>query len=298
MEEVKVINWDEWTCRCSSLGYIMTEPKGKSNMQKYEDLKKSISLNESKYDAIVNKNTKTANALDDKIQKMYEKLEVLEFTKDIPTLSESAKTHLCDVYVAIKYGRHEDIMSKYLEKGTQMEEDAITLYSLVTGEYFEKNERRINGTHFQGEIDFEDDSRDMICDTKVNWSIFQFFRTIARKLSKRYEYQLQGYMELFGRENARLIYALIDTPEHLIVREEKKMLYEFIGSKEDWELACAELRKNHTYSDIPQKDRLICYNIERDQELIDRMKKRVEDCRLFLKQLDSRESQLNDEDDE
>ncbi len=47
-------------------------------------------------------------------------------TKGDP-LGETCKGHLIDVYVSNKYGRNTDISNRYIQKGNQVEEDAITL---------------------------------------------------------------------------------------------------------------------------------------------------------------------------
>jgi len=46
-------------------------------------------------------------------------------------LSETAKGHCIDVFVSWKYGRREEIQSKFLDKGNAREEDAITLVSRI-----------------------------------------------------------------------------------------------------------------------------------------------------------------------
>ena len=279
----KEIDWDKFTFRCSSLGYIMSEVKGKTNAQKYEDTKVRLEANYIKADSTKNKATATYTKLLETIKKQEADLDFYESIKDIPQLSESCKTHLCDVYVSNVYGRNEDILSKYLEKGLQMEEDAISLYCFVTGAFHKKNTVRIKGEYFEGELDFEDD--DCVYDTKVNWSIFQFWRVRSKPIKKHYKCQLQGYMKLFKKQKARLINALVDTPEHLIAKEEKRLLFDFVGSEEDWNLAKVELRANHTYTDIPQEERLYVVEINRDDAFIEKMEQRVRDCRWYLNAL-------------
>jgi hypothetical protein len=79
-----------------------------------------------------------------------------------------------------------------------------------------------------------------------------------------------------------LAYALINTPEHLIRREEKILLYDFVGSEQDYIDACAELRRNHIYDDIPIEERLRIFDVSYSEERIEKIKKRVVECRWFL----------------
>jgi predicted nucleotide-binding protein (sugar kinase/HSP70/actin superfamily) len=64
--------------------------------------------------------------------------------KSAGNLSEGAKGHVIDVFTQWKYHRREDIYSKYIEKGNELEEDAITLVSVLTGIFHKKNEKNKN----------------------------------------------------------------------------------------------------------------------------------------------------------
>lgn len=273
------MDFSNFTFRCSSLGHIMTDPKEKSNKEKYEEAMKSFDEKSAKYEA-ANKSTKGAATLFEQLQKLNEKIKLLQAVKDVPNLSESCKTHLSDVYTSVKYNRREDIKSKYLEKGLLLEEDAITAYSVLTGEFHKKNKIRVANEWVEGELDFS--THDTVIDTKVNWSIFQFNRVIAKPIKPLYHWQLDGYMFLFNKEKGRLVYALLNTPEHLIAMEEKKLLYDFVGGEEDYKEACAELRRNHIYDDIPIEEKIRIFDVDRSEERIEKIKQRVLDCREYL----------------
>lgn len=279
------MDFSNFTFRCSSLGYIMADGKGKSNLEKYNDAILKVKDAIEKFGA-AKTGTKASENLALKIEKLEEVIKKLEPIKDVTYLSDSCKTHLCDVYTRVKYGRTEDIKSKYLEKGLLMEEDAITQYSLLTGLMYNKNKVRETNEFIEGEMDFEKD--DMVIDTKVNWSIFQFTRVASRPIKPLYHWQLDGYMWLFGKNKGRLVYSLLDTPEHLIKMEEKRLLYDFVGSEEDYNEACIELRRNHIYSDIPIEERVRVFDVERSEERIEKIKSRVKECRIYLNNLNNK----------
>lgn len=283
---------------CSSLGYIMSDPKGGTNLEKYN---KARTIRTKKLEDVQKMSEgaiKGRQKILDQCEKLKTRIEELELIKDMPTLSDSCKTHLCDLYTVAKYGRHENIKSKYLEKGLHMEEDAITLYGKFKGgTYYEKNQIRLSNEFITGEMDFEDEDG-VINDTKVNWSIFQFVRVAAKKIKPLYWWQLDGYMWLWGKKKARLIYALLDTPQHLIKREEVKLMYELFGSQQLYDMASTEekdlfedakceLTSNHTYGDIPLNERIRLFEVEYDQSRIDKIEQRVKDCRWFLQQLEN-----------
>lgn len=285
------INWDEYLFRCSSLGHIMIDPKGKSHKQKYEECLESLSKKQFAYSETKNKETKTAKNMLEQLFKLSEKLKKLEPLKDVPVLSDGCKTHLCDLYTVVTTGRTRDIKNKYLEKGLLLEEDAITQYSLLTGTFFQKNKLRKYNEYVDGEMDFPDEFT--AYDTKVSWDIFTFNRTMAKPILPLYHWQLDGYMWLYNKPKGRLVYTLLNTPEHLIQLEEKKLKYDLFGTQQNFDYAppqeremfdeaCKELRLKMTYDDIPLKDKVITFDIERSEERIERIKQRVIDCRYFL----------------
>jgi hypothetical protein len=94
-------------------------------------------------------------------------------------------------------------------------------------------------------------------------------------------------MWLWNLPKAELAYCLLNTPEKLIAAEEKKLLYDFIGSEEDYLEACKEVRRLHTYDDIPNKERIRLFKVDRDESRIERIKNRVIDCRKFLNNLEN-----------
>ena len=189
--------------RCSSLGHIMGDAKGKSYREQYDEAHALSTELIAQYSGM-NKDTKSAQKVLERMEKAIDKRKKLEDKKDIPHLSDTCKTHLCDVYTRVKYGRTEDIASKYLEKGLTSEEDAITLYSMVTREFHKKNTEERSNDWIQGTLDFIDEFK--VVDTKVNWSIFQFNRTAAKPIKPLYHWQLDGYMWLWGRPKAKLAY--------------------------------------------------------------------------------------------
>ena len=283
--------WDSFTFRCSSLGKIMTNPKGKSNLEKLNEANSSFVEKASTYESTVNKETKTAQKLLTDMTKLSSEIKRLELIKDEPHLSVGCKSFLADVYTFGMYGRKEVISSKYIEKGLQLEEDAITQYALLNKMFFEKNKVREFNDFIEGEVDFK--REDIIYDTKVNWSIFQFNRVSFNKLSELYKWQMTGYNWLFNTKEAKLIYSLLDTPEHLIQRELSKLMYEMFGSelnynqsteldKSIFDEACTQIRRNHTYSDIPIKERVIEVSVPRNEEDFELIKNRVADCRRYL----------------
>lgn len=289
-EQYQKIDWskegfDQYTFRAHSLGHIMTDPIGGSNIEKYMAARNSYFENQLKYEDTKNKETKTAIALKLKVDRLLVKSIELEKIKDIPVLSSGCMTHLCDIFTLTTTGRIEDIRSKYLEKGLNMEEDAITDYSLLLGKMFRKNTRRERNDFVEGHMDFEDDEIDCALDAKCNWTIYQFNRTKAKPIKPLYHWQLDAYMWLFNRSNGKLVYSLQNTPENLLKAEKKVLQYDFIGTEDEYQEACREIDFLHTYDDLDLKKKIKIFQVKRSEERIEKIKKRVLDCRWYLNQL-------------
>lgn len=232
--------------RCSSLGYLMTEPRAKKD-------------------------------------------------KDAGNLSESAKTHLVDVFVSKKYGRNTDIHNKYIQKGLMVEEDSITLYSRLKKKFYKKNEERLFNKFIQGTPDlYEGESiykATHIPDIKSSYDIFTFFRNHTSELSNLYYWQIQGYMDLTGAKSGSIVFCLVDTPEVIMNDEKRKLMWKMgVATSEnpDYKLACDELDKLFLYGDIPIEEKVIEFFVERNQEDIDLMHEKVVRGRKYLEELNER----------
>lgn len=204
--------------------------------------------------------------------------------------------YLRQLHREIKYGRRKEFSSKYTEKGLQVEEDSITLYSRVKKVFFKKNKERINNSYITGEPDAftgtDIRNADKIVDAKSSWDLFTFPYP-NDKISKDYYWQMQGYMALTGARSATLAFCLIDTPETLIMDEERKLFYKMnAGTFENplYIQACEELRRSMIFGDIPLSDRVIEFHIQRNDKDIAAIYNRVDTCRAYLCDL---ERQLN-----
>ena len=213
--------------------------------------------------------------------------------KDAGNLSESAKTHLIDVYVSAKYDRQTEISSRYISKGLMVEEDSITLYSRVKKSFFRKNEDSLLNEFIKGTPDLYTGNTihtaETIIDIKSSWDIFTFFRNHTKGINNLYWWQLQGYMALTGAKSSNLAYCLVNTPEMLITDEKKKLMYKMGCATTESEYflqACDELDKALTYDDIPLNERLIEFQIDRDEAAIESLYSRIEKARAYLNELE------------
>ncbi len=204
-------------------------------------------------------------------------------------LSKTAQSYLINTYIKEKYGRERDITTKQMAKGKQGEEDGITMLSKYKKKFLKKNDVRLNNEFLTGEPDiFEGESiynADYITDIKLSWDIWTFLQNVAEPLNKDYWWQLQGYFSLSNAIDGEIAYLLLDTPENIIQNEKYKLLRQMnVISEESPEYiyASAALEINMIYPDIPLNEKVLIFPVQRDDEAIERINRKVEKCREFL----------------
>lgn len=209
--------------------------------------------------------------------------------KEAGNLSESAKTHLIDIFVSQQYGRQTDLRNKFIEKGLAVEEDAITVISRIKKTMLRKNDIRLSNEYITGEPDlFIGESvkkADIIHDAKSSWDMFTFMRNLKSDLNPIYLWQGRGYSWLSGAKEAYINYCLIDTPEPLIDKEQKSLWYQMgcpSEADETWQDAKRSIRRAMTYSDIPLSQRMIEKQVDLVGEWKDNIISKVIKGREFL----------------
>jgi len=213
-------------------------------------------------------------------EKQEEKLQYLIKKRDTPPeLSQTAKSY-CDVWLKEQiYHKRKQFSSKYTAKGLIVEDEGIDLISEM---YFNsaliiKNEDYFENEFMTGTPDII--LPDEILDNKSSWDCFTFPLT-EDKINKDYEWQLKGYMELVRRKKARLIYTLINTPQHLIDKE-AYYLSKDLGI--DLKQVKKDLTEQKTYDNTPKELRVKSFNVYHDENDIEWIKNRVLKCREYIK---------------
>lgn len=266
---------DKLRIRCSQLGLLMTPPKGKSNIDKYNDAVESLEIAEAKYGSIVNKETKTAIKLSDKISAL--KIEVVELNKikNVEQLSETAKKLIQSIWLFNKYGYKEDVITDDILKGLLVEQDSMGLaQSVLGGEFRVKNDEIKSNDWIIGCADTPLKKEDFIEDLKSNSNLRTYFEA-SYKRCDRYWWQAQGYMWLWNKGNYRLIYCLVPTPEHQITSQKMKFYYKFNcdETNEDYiKISMQVEHNNNLIKDIPERERVKVFTFPFEPEIIEMVK--------------------------
>ena len=129
-------------------------------------------------------------------------------------LSETAKTYIRQLAKEDFYGYNSELNNKYLSKGETQEQESIELLNTVRFEEYTKNTERITTDLLTGECDIITD--DTIIDIKTSWSLETFPATPSEAHDKDYEWQVRGYMMLYNRPKAEVVFTMVSTDPELL----------------------------------------------------------------------------------
>lgn len=202
-------------------------------------------------------------------------------------LSKTVQTVLNEIYLQETYGIKKIIVSKYMEKGINKENESISLYRKFTQEFYEKNEERFENEYLTGIPDII--TKNDVKDIKTCWDIFTFFAKDQIEAEKDYYWQLFGYMWLLNKKSSLLIYSLLSNEEYEIYSELKKIIY-----MKNWsdtadtqliEQTEAQLRVNNNYDNLSIEERLKIYKFDFNEGDIEKVKNQLNLCREHLQKL-------------
>ena len=209
-------------------------------------------------------------------------------------------------YIEMFENRTSEIKSKYLEKGIFNESEAITLVNDVLQSNFTKNEVRMANDLITGECDIEDSNE--IVDVKCSWDRFTFLDSFSGG-GKNYEWQLRGYMQLYEKPKASVIYCLTDKPDHMMLQELERKSNMYGGDLSDMvaiqmvvnsyfdednfhrflQMAPIDLKDKYVqramdnFVHIPKENRIKRFQFDYSEATNAKIGERVNDARNYLK---------------
>lgn len=275
------MNWDKTLIRCSAISKIMSESRENPPITAIQ-LQRILELEE--------KTIRTA--------KQTEELAILlqkqEKSKDV-VLSDTCITYLLEVYAWEKYGKeplNADKKGKAVEKGKLVEDDSITLLSLVDKKMYVKNTDRFSNEYLSGEPDII--TKNKVIDIKSSFDIISFLSVIKKPINPAYKYQVNGYMDILKLDEGEVSSCLVNANRSMINDEMKRLFYKMDVATEEnieYKKAGEQLMKNMTFEDIPMNNRVHKMPVEKiDMEQI---YERVYHCRKWLKDFEDVHENLN-----
>lgn len=262
---------ERFKIRCSAIGTLMTG---------------TIGLTEAQAKELETLETRHKDALKEKAkpltEKMLERVHELLLIKNNPVLPKTVQSY-CLKWLKEQpefYGRRIEFDNKYTKKGRDVEDQSLQMIEERFGlGMLLKNDKRMENDFLTGECDTK--TKEMVIDAKSSWDIntFPLFET---ELDSDYEWQGQGYMELYGLKKCMVAYCLTDTPPDLIDREVHHRATK-LGYDEDEKIDLYEVvYKELTYDDIPLEKRVKAFQFEKRAEAMKEVKERVLLARDFI----------------
>lgn len=198
-------------------------------------------------------------------------------------LSQTAKTYIKELWIENNYNRKKEITSKFMEKGTLVEEQSITLLTNVTGSFFIKNKENFQNEFVTGTPDLF--YKDTIHDIKSSWDIWTF--SDAELTSANY-WQMVCYLWLTEKQIGFVDYCLVDTPEHLIIDAKRKWAWlngVIDNDSEEVQKVYEEIERNMTYPDIDEKERVKQFEVNFLLSEVERIAEKVDLAREYYNNL-------------
>lgn len=182
--------------------------------------------------------------------------QIMTNAKKAGELSKTTQTYV-DAWLKEKiYGYRKQFSSKQTDKGLAYEDEAIDkAIEWLNLPFVLKNEEKFENDFITGEPDLI--LEDGIIDIKNSWDCFTFPLFETELPNDDYYWQMQCYMELTGKRKAKVVYVLLTTPE---TYQNMEMVYDH----------------------VPTEQRIKVFEIDYDQEAIEKIKQRVEEIRIYI----------------
>lgn len=191
--------------------------------------------------------------------------------KKSEVLSESAKSSIRAMVKEDRFGFRSFTGNKFTQKGNSLEDQAIDLSGKMRFRKYQKHVGRVENGLITGECDVLDQDRKLIIDTKCTWDIgtHPFFKDEALEKVKKagYDWQMQGYMDLYNCEKAFVDFWLFPCPAELL---------------NDWDDIDQLV---HMVEAIPLNERLTTVVIDRDESMIEQIKQKIPLCQEYYAEL-------------
>lgn len=215
--------------------------------------------------------------------------------KDAGRLGVTCQKELIKIYNLVKYGRKKNLTTNAMDKGKQLQTEGIKLFSFVENELYEENNEQLEDEWFTGTLDMfsgkDIRSANKVWDLKCSYELDTFTPRLIESPDKGYDAQLNVYYSLTGAEGGGLAYVLLDAPPSVLADEKRRLLYNMdVVSEESpaYLQAAAELERLLTFPDIHYTERVIKQPVERNEELIEKMKSKVPIFRQWLHDFDKK----------
>lgn len=274
------VDWSKILIRASCTGKVLANAQGSVLTDKQLEL--LISLQEKE---------KRTDKQELELQSLIQKRDTP------PKLGDTCISYLKEVYVWEKYGKEPiggSERSKYTMKGRLVEDESIMMLSRIDNIQYEKNEDRFRNDFLSGTPDiilYNDEVPTKIIDIKSSYDFSTLLANEDSPLNPLYYSQMQSYMSLTGAQEAEVCYCLVNCPPEQLDAEKKRLYYVMNAVTEESPQYLREIERlenNFCFDEIPINERILRFPVKRDDAFIQKLHKRVLDCRIWLENYDKR----------
>ncbi len=261
----------------SQCGKIMSGADGKSVKQRLEELRIEIADREAKVAEMKPTLKSYTKAVEMFKRRQSEYLELLPRENE-PNLSKTCITYLRKWADEKIYKRKVEFTSKQTDKGNLVEDASIDYASIhLEWGLVSKNLERFHNEWAHGEPDLVLENE--VPDIKSSYTHETFPLYSPELENKDYEWQDLVYQWLTGIQKGSIVFVLTSMPDEMIRKEARfsKQLPEGFSEAEYEEFA-AQFR----YDDLPPYLRIKQYDVEYNEEKIEAIKTRVNECRKYI----------------
>lgn len=216
-----------------------------------------------------------------------------------------AQMYLLYIYALKKYGLPVKLFAEgsihaSAANGILKEPYSIELISRIYNKRLYRNKQTIKNDKLLGVIDAWDcpDWKDSDCvhEIKTTSDIRKFLIRKRYPLSKDTFLQMQGYLALTDKNIAEVNFCLVDFPES-VIESQNDALFRYLCPdgiftgqfEEEW----AKMENKLRFVDVPDRDRIFTCIVDRNEEVIEKIYKRVDDCRKWLKEFKEFDDGIN-----
>jgi len=213
-------------------------------------------------------------------------------------LGVSTQKELLKIYRLLKYDWDEDdITTPAMEKGTIVQPESILMYSKVAGQLFTENTEHLENEWFKGTPDVflgkTIRTATQVDDMKNSFILSSFTDKTVEKVTPEQKCQLNVYYSLTGASGGNIVHTLVSLPPEMFKKECDRLLWKMSNNGEiateyapEYLYEVEKLKKKYIYDQYPEEERVFIQPVERDEELIQKMKDRVPVLRNWLKEYD------------
>lgn len=281
---MKYKDWSDFKIHCSSISKLLSQPKGFTALSKQQT---------KKYEILATKQDYTEKELKD--------LEHLEDKHALflnpPVLSIGAQNYLVEIYSRERYGIRRasagGLAKSAQIKGFALEKEGVGMLSKIDGIEYLKEVNLISDDYFIGVCDILCSVSNRVIDIKTSWNAANFMKNKREgfKLPIEVYAQVQGYMHLYKLLKGQACYVLVNTPPHLIEQEWANLFKRYSYgeiTREKYDDGCYQLEGFYDYNKIPEKKRVIRFDINYSSDFIAKAKRKVDMSREWLNDFEKR----------